>query len=227
MNKRKKQGKQIKAPNMPKGELEKGLPEGSIHSRAYYAQVELSREDFAEQAAEHVSFDQALFEQVSMRKTHLKKVQVLDSRLVVCDLANAEWAEATLCRVELIGCHLTGFQCSEALIQDVLFKECSGSFAQFALATFKAVRFEHCDLSEVNFMEASFSGVSIVECDLHNADFSGTRLVGVDLRGCRIDGVRVGPDELKGAVIDPQQALAFVRGMGVIVAPLEETREES
>jgi len=227
MNKRNTSGKPIKTPNIPKLEFEKGLPEESVHSRAYYAQLALSHDDLTEQVAEHVSFDQVLFEQVSMRKTCFKKVQVLDSRFTVCDLANAEWAEATLCRVELIGCHLTGFQSREALFQDVLFKDCSGSFAQFAFATLKSVRFENCDLSEVNFLEANFSGVSFVRCDLQQADFTGTRLTGIDLRSSKIDGVRVGPRELKGALIDPMQALAFVRAMGINVAHLEEKQSES
>ena len=222
MNKRKMPGKQIKAPNIPKQELEKRLPDESLLDRAYYAQLALSHDDFTGQGADYISFDQIMFQQVRMSKTQLKKVQVLDSRLIVCDLANAEWAAAALSRVELIGCHLTGFQCSEAQLQDVLFKECGGSFAQFAFSTFKRVRFENCDLSQVNFLEVDLSGATFINCDLREADLTGTKLVGVDLRGCKIDGAQVGPRELQGAILDPNQALAFVRGMGIQVAPLEE-----
>jgi uncharacterized protein YjbI with pentapeptide repeats len=256
MNKRKMPGKQIKAPNIPKQELEKRLPDESLFDRAYYAQLALSHDDLTGQAADYISFDQIVFQQVRMSNTQLKKVQVLDSRLIVCDLANAEWAVAALSRVELIGCHLTGFQCSEAQLQDVLFKDCGGSFAQFAFSTFKRVRFENCDLSQVNFLEVDLSGATFtvvrgsldpiyevrksvlvlqrkrlnlltnrcINCDLREADLTGTKLVGVDLRGCKIDGARVGPRELQGAILDPNQALAFVRGMGIRVAPLEETR---
>ena len=223
VNKRKTSGKPITPPKFPKQELETGLPEEPLLDRTYYAQRVFSHDNLSGQEAERVSFDQILFQHVNLNKTCFKKVQVIDSRLTVCDLANAQWIEACLSRVELIGCHLVGLQCSEAQFQDVLFKECRANFSQFAFATFKAVRFENCDLSEVNFLEADLSGVTFVNCDLRHADLTGTRLVGVDLRSSQIDGARVGPLELKSAIIDSNQALAFVRGMGITVMPPNET----
>ena len=226
MNKRKMPVKTIKPPKFPKQPLEKSLPEGSLFDRVYCAQRALSHDDFTGLVAERVAFDQVQFQQVRLEKTHFKKAQVLDSRFTVCDFANAEWPEASLSRVELLGCHLTGWQCSEAQLQDVLFKECRGSFAQFAFATLKAVRFEDCELSEVNFLNVDLSSVTFVNCDLNHADLTGTKLAGIDLRGCKIDGVRVGPQELKGAIIDPNQALAFVRSMGITVKPLNGSLQE-
>ncbi len=222
INKRNKQEKPIKPPLIPKQGLEKGLSDSTIQDYARYTQLALSLDDFTEQEAQHVSFDQLVLQNVVLSKTHFKKVQWLDSRLLVCDLANAEWTEATLSRVELLGCHLTGFQSGEALFQDVLLKECRCSFAQFPLTKFKSVRFEDCDLSEANFFEADLSGVTFLHCDLSMADFSKAKLVGADLRGSKIDGMRIGPSELRGATIDPTQAVAFVRGMGIKVDILSE-----
>jgi len=196
------------------------LPDNALQDHAYYSKLALALDDFTEQEAQHISFDQLLLQNVVLSKTRLKKMQMLDSRLVVCDLANAEWSEATLSRVELLGCHLTGFQSGEGLFQDVLFKECRCSFAQFALTKFKSVRFEDCDLSEANFFEADLSSVIFLNCDLHQTDFAKAKLIGADLRGSRIDGMRVGPSELKGATIDPTQAVAFVRGLGIKVEVL-------
>jgi len=209
--------KAIKPPNLPKQGLTKGLPDATIQEYAQYTQLALSLDDFTEQEAQHISFDQILLHNVVLGKTRFKKVQVLDCRFVVCDLANAEWSEAVLSRVELLGCHLTGFRSGEALVQDVVFKECRASFAQFAHSVFKNVSFEACDLSEANFFEADLSGVTFLNCDLRQTDFAKARLGGADLRGSTIDGMRVGPSELKGATIDPTQAVAFVRGMGIKV----------
>ncbi len=217
INKRNKLEKILKPPTIPKQGLEKGLPDNTLQDYAHYTQLALSLDDFTEQEAQHISFDQILWQNVVLSKTRFKKVQMLDSRFLVCDLANAEWSEATFSRVELLGCHLTGFQSGEGLFQDVLFKECRCSFAQFALTKFKSVRFEECDLSEANFFEADLSGVTFLNCDLRQADFAKAKLVGADLRGSTIDGMRIGPSELKGATIDPTQAVAFVRGIGIKV----------
>jgi uncharacterized protein YjbI with pentapeptide repeats len=222
VNKRNMSKKGIRTPNFPKHELEKGLPEANIQARGYYAQLVLSQGDLSEQTAERVSFDQVLWQNVQLSKTHFAHVQLLDCRLNGCDLANADWREASLSRVELIDCHLTGIQWSEGHFQDVLFKGCHGSFIQFALATCKNVRFEDCDLSDANFLDVDLSGVTFVRCNLQHADLMGTKLVGVDLRGSQIDGARVGLQEMKGALIDHSQALAFVRSMGIEVAASTE-----
>jgi uncharacterized protein YjbI with pentapeptide repeats len=59
--------------------------------------------------------------------------------------------------------------------------------------------------------------VSFKDCDLTGVDFLGAELKGADLRGANINGVRVGADELRGAIIDPSQAVQIVALLGVEV----------
>ncbi len=217
INKRKRSGKVLKAPHLSLQQLEKASANHSIEDGIHCSQLVLTHNDLSGQSMRHLSFDQVLFEHVGMSKTHFEYIRILDSRLKACDLANAEWVKADFARMELLDCHLTGFQANEAHFQDTLFKDCMGHFAQYALTRFEAVRFENCDLSDANFFEADLSGVLFINCDLSNADFSGAKLAGADLRGSKIDGIRVGPRELQGATLDPTQALAFVRGLGIAV----------
>src|SRR5689334_16155557 len=92
----------VKAPRFPKEALERAPSESTIQDRARYEQLLFSRNNFSEQQAQHLSFDQILFQHSEMSKTVFKKTYVLDSRFKVCDLANAEWPEANFARVELI-----------------------------------------------------------------------------------------------------------------------------
>ncbi len=224
VNKSKKaEKKKLQKPNLPIQQLKRGLPAESLQDREYYAQLALAHADFSGQVVSRISFDRVLFEQVRMGNTQFKGVQLIDTRIAGGDLANAQWTEVNFHRVELISCHLTGFQANEAQLQDVLFKECAGHFAQWAFTTFDAVRFEDCDLSEANFYQANLTGVIFVNCDLSHADFSGAKLAGADLRGCKIEGIRIGPQELRGATIDPAQALALVQGMGIAIKSIEES----
>jgi len=207
----------IKGPKLPKSGLTKGLESDTIEDLEKYTQLMLEDENFANQEAQHIGFDQVLFQNVRLNNTRFKKVQLLDSRLTACDLANAEWPEASLQRLELLDCHLTGFRAIEAHLQDILFEECSASFAQFRFAVLKSVRFKHCNLSSIDFQGAKLTNVTFIDCDLGEADLSGATLVNVDLRGSKIDGMRAGVQELKGTTLDPTQALAFVRGLGIKV----------
>ncbi|HJT56285.1 MAG TPA: pentapeptide repeat-containing protein [Ktedonobacteraceae bacterium] len=216
----------IKGPKLPKSSLAKGLESDRLEDLEKYAQLLLENESFANQEAQHIGFDQVLFQNVRLNNTRLKKMQLLDSRLTACDLANAEWPEASLQRLELLDCHLTGFRAIEAQLQDILFQECSASFVWFRFAVLKSVCFKHCNLSGADFQGATLTNVTFVDCDLSEADLSGARAINIDLRGSKIDGMRAGVQELKEATLDPTQALAFVRGLGIKVE-LAENRPAS
>ena len=222
VNKRKRPAGALKAPNLPQQRLEKAAPRNWSDDSINYTQSLLVRDDLSGRSVRYLSFDQVLFEHVELSRTQVKHVRMLDSRFKACDLANAEWAKADFTRVELLDCHLTGFQANEASFRDTLFKDCMGQFAQYALTKFEAVRFEDCNLSDANFFEADLSGVLFINCDLSNADFSGAKLAGADLRGSKIDGIRVDPRDLRGATLDPTQALALVRGMGITIKAPDE-----
>ncbi len=223
INKQNSSERRVKAPNIPKKGLGRGLPEPFVQDQNYYSLLTLAQEDLSGQDASHISFDQVILQQIKLSATIFNKLQLLDCRFTGCDIANAEWAESNFHRVELLTCHCTGFRAIEAQFQDVFFKECHATLAQFRFSTFKSIRFEHCDLSEADFQEATLSNITFIDCNLRNASFSGAKLVGVDLRGSQIEGLRAGFNELKGAILDPTQALAFVRGMGIQVKlPTEE-----
>lgn len=223
VNKRKHSGKVLKAPNLPLPLLERASLDYWFEDGIHCTQAMFIRNDVSGQNLRHLSFDQVLFEHVKMSKTHFDSIRLLDSRFKACDLANAQWVKADFARIELLDCHLTGLQANEAHFQNTLFKDCMGHFAHYALAKFEAVRFEGCDLSDANFFEADLSGAIFLNCDLSNADFSGAKLSGADMSGSKIDGMRVGPRELYGATLDPTQALAFVRSLGITVKAPEET----
>lgn len=217
MNKQNNSEKSIKAPVIPKKDLEHGLPESTIQDQTHYTRLNLAQDDLSGRDAKHISFDQVVFQHVRLSATTFNQLQLLDCRLTGCDLANAEWSESNFCRVELLTCHCTGLRAIEARVQDIVLKECHAALIQFRFTSIKNARFEHCDLSEADFQEATLSNVTFVDCNLRGANFSGVKLSNVDLRGSQIDGLRAGFQELRGATLDPAQALAFVRGMGIQV----------
>lgn len=208
----------ITPPALPRKFPGRALPTPLLETYGRYSQISLIQERFDEQVAERLSFEQMLLRQVSLHGTELVHLQVRDTRLSECDLANANWSQADLARIEVLGCLLTGFHCIESRIQHALFKDCQASLAQFRFTTFnKSARFEHCDFSDADFQGADLSGVVFDNCDLRRVEMSGARLVGADLRGCELDGLRAGWQELQGAIIDPTQALALVQALGIIV----------
>ena len=41
------------------------------------------------------------------------------------------------------------------------------------------------------------------------------KLANADLRGCNVDGLNVFPEGLRGATVDPAQAMVFARLLGI------------
>jgi uncharacterized protein YjbI with pentapeptide repeats len=216
-----------KPPMLPKKFSGRALPEPQLATYGRYSQLALVSDQLSNQSAERLSFDQMQLKQVNLHGTELAHAQIHDSRLIQCDLANANWFQADFARVELVGCRLTGFHTIESRLQDVLFKDCQAALAQFRFAVFKTARFEQCDLSDADFEGADLSGVVFLNCNLSGAEMSRAKLAGADLRGCELNGLHAGWQELQGAIIDPSQALALVQAFGIIVAQpdLPETSE--
>lgn len=181
------------------------------------AGVELQRADFSGRAIARPHFDTVMFTQVIATATHFDHLRAEDSRFSGCNLANAVWPDAVCSRLEYIGCRMTGFSAPEAQFVDVVFRDCKLDLAQFYHAALRGAVFEDCPLAGGDFRGADLTGATLARCDLTDTDFTGATLAGVDLRTCKIDGMRVGPQELRGATVDDAQAVALVRAMGITV----------
>ena len=188
-----------------------------LEDHAEYFAASISGSELVRQAAAAVTFEQVRLQRVNFTQSRLPKLRLLDVLLEGCDLSGAVWEQARLQRVTISGCRLMGVQLLEARCEDVVFRDCMLESAIFASAAFKAVRFERCNLSEAVLTEADLAYAVFQRCDLTRADLRGSKLSGADLRGSIINGMQVGAPELKGAIIDPAQAVQVVNLLGVVV----------
>jgi uncharacterized protein YjbI with pentapeptide repeats len=207
----------IKAPKLPKVLPPAELPGDMPTYGETYSQLDYQQLDLADQTIERLHFETIIFSQVVATGSRFEHLRLEDIRFTGSSLANAVWPKASCVRAEFIGCRMTGFSTEESLFTDTLFRDCKVDLAQFYQVKMPGVRFEDCPLTGTDFRKSDLTGAVFLRCDLSNADFTGATLSGADLRGCQIDGMRAGPDELRGAILDQVQALALVRAMGIIV----------
>ena len=214
---------QVQAPRLPTRFTPDDSENKFLQDFAEFSGVLLNGADFTAQEAEHLTFTGVHCKQVRWAESRLRGVRCIDTRLEGCDLANATWERLTGHRVEFLTSQLVGFTGLEAHLQQVRFHGCNGQFASFRFATFKFVRFEQCDLRHADFQRADLSGVVFHKCDIRHAQLSGATLKGSDFRGSKIDEMRVGLQELPGAIVDPFQA-AYIAGLlGIIIKDEYET----
>jgi fluoroquinolone resistance protein len=86
------------------------------------------------------------------------------------------------------------------------------SFSQFRLGTFKTSEFNECNFA------ADCHGCDLAllkSCEFKNADMTGAQLEGADFRGSRVEGLMALATDLKGAIVDPAQAMVFAELLGL------------
>ncbi len=210
----------IQAPRLPKSLNAANIT--ALADHAEYFAVSLAGIELIGQAAASVTFDQVRLQRVNFMRARLPKLRLVDVQLDTCDLTGTIGEQARWHRAVFNGCRLLGAQLLEARCEDVVFHECTLEGAIFASTIFKAARFENCNLREVIFTEADLTNVVFQRCDLTQADLRGSKLGGTDLRGSLINGVQAGAAELKGAIIDPTQAVQVVSVLGIVVKDVNE-----
>ena len=207
----------VKAPKLPRALPPAELPRDLPEEHETYSQLDYQGLDLTGHVIERLHFETVSFSQLNASETRFDHLRLEDVRFSGCNLATAAWPNLACARAEFISCRMTGFTTEDALFQDTVFRDCKGDMIQLYQTKMRGVRFEECPLTGVDFRKSDLTGAAFVRCDLSNADFTGATLAGADLRGCQIDGMRAGPDELRGAIVDEVQALALVRAMGITV----------
>ena len=132
-----------------------------------------------------------------------------DVRLLECDFANAGAIGLKAVRAELINCRLTGLRAVESECQDFLISRGDAGFTQFRLGTFKK------SVGEADFHGCDLRGAVLKSCEFKNADMTEAKLEGADFRGSQVEGLIALAADLKGAIVDPAQAMIFAELLGL------------
>lgn len=132
-----------------------------------------------------------------------------------CDLSNVNLGDAILLRVCFRHCRMTGADFSGAVLRDCAVEDGAAQYANFRFARFERASFTGCGCADGDFGGASFRHVRFAATDLRRAQMSGVSLDGIDFTSCDIDGLGARPEDLRGAVFTPEQAVTAAKILGV------------
>ncbi len=155
---------------------------------------------------EDIEFIRNLFEKCAFDGARILNAWFKNNRFNNCSMVNADFKNSRLDRVEFRMSKLLGmsfFSCSGT---DISFTGSNCQFADFRETKFKRTVFDDCNLREADFQGANLSGVTFNNCDLREAQFSFAKLNGTNFCSSRIEGIRVQPESLRGAIVDYHQA---------------------
>jgi uncharacterized protein YjbI with pentapeptide repeats len=182
-----------------------------LDDESEHANFVLSQCDLSSQNSRFVIVESAWLKQVRFNNCQLTKLRLSDVRLEQCDMSNAQWLECKINRVEIVDCKLTGFRMIDADASDCRFQNCIGELVQSHGSTFKKTAFKDCQLKGADFRFCNLEGATFSNCDLRDAEFYNAKLSGTDFRSSELMGIKAQPEDLKGAIIDSDQASALGR----------------
>lgn len=171
----------------------------------------------AGERGDRVRFDAVRVAGGTVRESKVTRLSWLDVLCERCDLSMIEWPEAQWTRVEFRDCRLTGAKIEEAELDEVRFVECQLDYASFAGTRLKRVAFERCRLHEATFTSADLSGALFAQCHFEGVDLIGAKLQGADVSTSTLRGVRAGPGDVRGLIVNREQATVLSQLFGLVI----------
>jgi len=205
------------APDLPV-ELESAGEPGRSFADAEFVTIQDQRLQDLERSHLRVNtlrIQGSVLERVQLAGGQFGSVVWKDVRLVGCDLANIRAHRFALARVEFVDCRLTGFTATALDWQDVLIRNGDVRYAQFQGGRFRTSEFDGCNWEEADLQNADLSGSVFRSCNLTRADLHGAKLQNTDFRKSELEGLLVGINDLRGAIVTPAQAMVLAQVLGL------------
>lgn len=170
-----------------------------------------------EHEAMNIDISQVVFRNVIFNHSCWPFAKITDTIFEGCDLSNMNFNEGFMDRVQLKNCRVVGVNMTEAYLKRTSFTDCNAAYSILSHAKCKNITFQDTSFNKANFYSTTLDDVNFVNCNLDKVQFSKTKLWGIDLSSCEFDQLGINPEDLRGCIIAPDQAIALANIFGVIL----------
>lgn len=206
-------------PKVP-AELEASRFEDALDDH-YITNCRILQETIEFEASRALHIDTVVFENVNFIDIAWPRSEFVDVIFINCDLSNADFTRCVFHRTEFRNSKLVGTNFAEAGVRHSLFVECVLNYATFGFSLCTFTEFRNCSMRQADFYEVELKETVFTLCDMEDINFAETNLRGVDLSTNRFESIQVTVEKLAGCTVSPNQALAFVRQMGMRISDEE------
>lgn len=205
----------IQKPKMLKVLENYSLP--ALNEAELIEHVSMKNMDFVPTTQNYFEVDGCLLERVNFLNISELRTSFMDSKLKLCNFSNSSFTSESFIRSEFIESKFVGFNLTEELVRDVIFDHCDFTLANFSDIRFQNVLFKNCLFSDTRFFSCQFKDVEFLDSTLENIEIFKSPLKGVDISSCTLIGGKFCVEDLKGAIVSSEQALALSRLLGMII----------
>lgn len=184
----------------------------------YLEKVEISNQIWEDFYKEEFEFDGCSLKKVDLTSSKDTNFSFIDSKLEFCDCSNLSLSFKSVIRCHFLDCKFVGLDLSEELVKDVVFESCDFTLSNFSNIQFQNVIFKNCKFLDTRFFSCRFKEVEFLESMLDHIEVFRSPLTGVDLSTSTLVGGKFCVEDLKGAIVNSEQALVLAKLLGIVIA---------
>lgn len=164
-----------------------------------------------------VVFDTVVFTDCTITNNVFKRAEFMDCVFNNCDFSNNRLEHTTFVRCEFVKSKLTGSSIIDSGLSHVLMKNCMAKYLDLANDVLDVVEISTTILDESNWFETTIKQLVLDDVSLIDSEVYQTAFHGVDLSTSHIEGMSMDLQNIKGATINPEQAVLLCPLIGVHV----------
>lgn len=166
---------------------------------------------------ENIEFNGCRFEKVDFSTKKVRNIDFIDCVFDSCNLAGIDFSNRSIHRCSFIHCNLTGCDFIQSGIQDVSIIDSKCDYINFSSSQIKHFLIQDCVFRKGRVVDVSFLNVIFKNVDFEETEFLHTKLNEIDFSNCNINDIKVVSNDVRGIIVNQEQALMLVSLLGIII----------
>jgi len=157
------------------------------------------------------------FINVDFSKYPLKNINLIDCIFEKCNLSNSEFFNNSIHRCIFDKCNLVGCDFISSSLQDISIFDTKGNYINFSDSKIRHFEIKNSVAKEGRFVRVIFEEILFDEVDFDGCEFLNTKLKDIDFSSCNLQNIGVSSNDVRGVIVNEEQALMLVNLLGIIV----------
>lgn len=190
------------------------LDEGMVREDLFDVENTYQEIDFM---IENIELNGCRFVNVDFSSFPLKNVDLIDCIFEKCNLSGSDFSNRGMHRVKFDKCNMVGCSLISSSIKDVSILESKANYINFSSGKIVNFEIKNSVVKEGSFVSSSLTNIIFDEVDFEGCEFLNTKLENIDFSNCNINEIGVSSNDIKGVIVNEQQALMLITLFGIIV----------
>ena len=160
-------------------------------------------------------FSGVYFKNAQFRFESSKRITFVDCIFDHCDFSNNSFSNSSFLRCEFNTFRCTGLDIIDSYMKDILFNACLMDYANFSKTKTEKMIFNENQMNYSRFHDLKFKFIEFKQNELARSEFYMTSLKDIDMTSNNIEGITIALNDLRGLIVNTQQALALSGLLGI------------